>query len=106
MANVSSLKGVRTRYRNILERELANSKEIICSDLVDQERSKYVQDAKRCFKLIKVYSEKLEEQSEKLNASIGDSDTEFVEIVLDEDSKLIVDAEFCLIEIEQFLESI
>jgi len=103
MANVSSLKGVRTRYRNTLSAELDNGNAMMLSVSEESDRKRIIPDAKRCLKLVNTYSVKLEEHLPKLTDCIGDSDTDFVKKILDEDCALILKAEYCVSDLEQFI---
>ena len=102
MANVSSLKGVRTRYRNTLSAELDNGNAMMLSVSEESgDRKRIIPDAKRCLKLVNTYSVKLEEHLPKLTDCIGDSDTDFVKKILDEDRAFILKAEYCASDLEQ-----
>ncbi|XP_053395800.1 uncharacterized protein LOC128555967 [Mercenaria mercenaria] len=59
----------------------------------------------KCIKLLKCYSEKVEVQMCKLTDAIGDSDSESVDNLVDEDCELLRQAENYLIELEQFTEN-
>lgn len=105
MANLASLKGVRTKYRNIIDKELHNAKEITCSDLSHYDVEDLLKDARKCAKLMKSYSVKLEDHLRRLTDAVGDSDTELIQKVVDEDCQLVLEVENQLIEIDQFLEA-
>ncbi|XP_060588499.1 uncharacterized protein LOC132743919 [Ruditapes philippinarum] len=106
MASVTSLKGVRTRYRNTLGKELQKANELLNEEVSEIDPYICVKEIHKSKCLLKTYSEKLTVQMEKLINAIGDNDKEFVQSVLDEDCDLNYEAENCLVELEQLKEKI
>lgn len=88
MSNVKYLKGVRTRYFNILEKEVHNASLLIQSDLVEEDKNEILSNISICVEKLQTYSAKLESQSEKLTAAVGESDENFIERTLEEDTQL------------------
>lgn len=103
MANVSTIKAVRTRYRNTLNVEIEAARLLMSAESFESDP---VVVGNKIIKLLKCYSEKLEVQMGKLTDAIGESDSEMIEKIVDEDCELLRVAENCLIDLEQFIEII
>ncbi|XP_060552386.1 uncharacterized protein LOC132713726 [Ruditapes philippinarum] len=91
--NLSYLKGVRTRFYNFLDTEIGNGEQLLSeySDvmLIDAEEQAGIENRiDECKKKVNNYTEKLTIQSEKIALAIGDSDSEFLQVVMDNDSAL------------------
>lgn len=100
----AALKGVRTRYRNILVKEISNAKRILESDFKDCVTDDCVKDIQRCKQLLKTYSGKLTGQMEKIAEYFGEEDEDYVEQVLDEDCEMNLDIENIVIDLEQLID--
>ncbi len=104
MANITALKGVRTRFRKNLSREVGAAKTLKSGDYEVSDIIDGLSSANKLSKIIKCYSEKVESQMYKVSDAIGDSDSSLVENVVDEDCQLLQEAEQCLVKLEQFTE--
>ena len=67
MASTQYIKGVRTRFRNILESEIRKGNDLLDTDL-DEEYNidRVINNVEKCFEKVKEYKEKVEKQNEKL----------------------------------------
>ena len=61
--NLTYLKGIRTRYRNFLQKEIENGNGILRSDLTEIDVDVTVVTINKCIEKIKGYSETLENQT-------------------------------------------
>ncbi|CAG2249226.1 unnamed protein product [Mytilus edulis] len=64
MSNVRFLKGVRTRYKNSIQTEILNGKQILSSEVDKLDEQRFVLEATKCADKLKMYSEKLEIQNQ------------------------------------------
>lgn len=71
--SLSFLKGNRTRFRNLLAKELAKGKTLLDRD-IEHEPNTYIRDVNNCIKRLNDYTEKLEEANEKLSTAIEGRD--------------------------------
>ena len=106
MASVSNLKGVRTRYINVLKRDIATGKDLLAISYESCDIEVNIADTTRCIKSLQVYSEKLEQQSEKLAIALDETDQEFVVQFTEEDSGLCAYAVECSIYLQQHKETL
>lgn len=106
MATVASTKGVRTRYRNTLDKELRVAKDLLKQDVSRFELSDMLKQIQKSKCLLKTYSEKLMLQVDKLSQILDEDEADFLEKALDEDCQLNFLVEDCLIELDQFNESL
>lgn len=104
MANVSHLKGIRTRYRNILEKRIAECKGILSSDLEGCELEKHFATTNKCVSGLQVYNDKLEQQSEKLANALDSGEAVVIEQIIEEDGVLCANAMESYIELQQHKE--
>ncbi|XP_053395705.1 uncharacterized protein LOC128555912 [Mercenaria mercenaria] len=104
MASVIHLKGVRTRFRNVLKKNIEAAKELLKCDVEFCDIDRNISETNKCMQSLKVYCEKLELQSEKLSGAVEETDTEFVQQITDEDSELCTDAVECCIILQQHKE--
>jgi hypothetical protein len=104
MSSVPHLKGVRTRYRNILEKKIDESKRILVCDVEIDTIESALATTGMCCDTLKLYSEKLENQSEKLAAAIGEDDDEFIGKITEEDSTLCEEAIQCFMKLKHHRE--
>lgn len=102
----SALKGVRTRFRNILDRELKNAKELLCKEVSVFDISECLKGVKKSVLLLKSYSEKLSVNLEKMCDCFSESEPEYVDRILDEDCQLNFEVENVIIELEQVSEKL
>ena len=75
MSNVPYLKGVRTRYVNILKKETAIALDLLATAEYTVDETEWILKLNNCVKRLQLYSDKVENQSEKLADAIGGSDT-------------------------------
>lgn len=104
MANISYIKGVRTRFRNILETEVQVAKDLITCGYEDDEEIEMGIKVSKCTEKLKSYSEKVKLQSEKLASAVGESESELIEAILDEDCKLCAEARDLYLEVKHYRE--
>ena len=71
--SLSFLKVNRTRFRNLLAKELAKGKNLLDED-IDHDSSTYIRDVNNCIKRINDYITKLEEANEKLSTAVEGQD--------------------------------
>ena len=82
--SLSFLKGNRTRFRNLLAKELAKGKSLLQD--VEQESSCHMRDVTNCIKRINEFIIKLEEANEKLSIAIeGRDGAQEIEELIKED---------------------
>ena len=79
MSNVPYLKGVRTRFVNILKKQTTVALELLIIDEYLVDETELILKIKSCVERLQLYSDKVENQTEKLADAIGDSDTDFTE---------------------------
>ena len=105
MANVTYLKGIRTRYRNFLEKEIeiANVMSRTISESAGVEP--LIELIGKCVEKLQMYTEKVEIQTEKLCSALDESESEFIENILGQDSQLCAEAVERYIDLKQLKES-
>ena len=101
MSSEKYIKGVRTRHRNSLEREIKCCNEILARQTEECNKEQDIVNSTKCIKLLKSYCEKVEIQSEKYISLLQDSDDD-VEQILDEDYSLCAKAMECCVELEEY----
>ena len=106
MAGLAYLKGVRTRFRNTLESEIRMAKDLLTSDYDERNLNEIKVNITKCLEKLKTYSGKVEFQSEKLSAAMGEEDLTEIEKVVDEDCLLCANATDIYLELKQFKENI
>ena len=104
--NVRYLKGVRTRFRNTLEKEIQNSSSILSSNIELLEREIHVDRISVCAQKIKTYMDKLEIQTEKVASALTESDSEYMELMLEEDFALQAHAVDCHLNLKQLKDTL
>ncbi len=103
MSSLSHLKGVRTRYRNILTTEIQNGIGIMSTEVQKPNEQQYVMKASKCAEKVKLYVEKLESQSGKVISAMEQND-EDINSTMDEDCSLCSQAMDCFLDLNQFKE--
>ncbi|CAG2195806.1 unnamed protein product [Mytilus edulis] len=103
MSNVRFLKGVRTRYRNSIQTEILNGKQILSSEVDKLDEQRFVLEATKCADKLKMYSEKLEIQSGKLASALED-EGEVIDDIVGEDCELCSSVMDCYLDLIQFKE--
>jgi len=89
--NLPYVKGVRTRFYNVLDKEIKNGLEIVKEDidfLSPEECKEVKQRAGECRLTLDTYTEKLGAQSDKLAEALGETDTALTESIIDADNTL------------------
>ena len=82
--SLSFLKGNRTRFRNLLAKELAKGNSLLQD--VEQESSSHMRDVSNCIKRLNEFITKLEEANEKLSIAIeGQDGAQEIEELIKED---------------------
>ena len=105
--SVTSIKAVRTRYRNVLCKEIDTADTLVVkASEITRDAAEAINVGTKCIKLIKCYSEKVETQMSKLTETMGEEDTESAERIVDEDCALIQHAERSVIELEELIEKL
>lgn len=107
MASLPYVKGVRTRYRNTLTEKIDYCAEIISSNLDESDIERLITNSEKCIKMLKMYGDKLELQSEKLACAMAEAQPENskeLERVADEDMKLCSKASDSVMKLEAFVE--
>ena len=72
---VTYLKGIRTRYRNYLEKEIENGTGILRTDLTEIDVD--IAMIEKCMKKIEYYSEKMKIHMEKLSSLLDETQSDF-----------------------------
>jgi hypothetical protein len=88
VANIPYLKGVRTRFYNILSKEVDIADVILNENLVYADKGVLIQKTDKCIERMKIYREKLEIQTDRLASVLGDTDEEILTSLLEDDSLL------------------
>ena len=104
--SVSFLKGNRTRYKNLLERELEKAKELISEAEQEQYETKiFSKNVRNCVKRLNYFIEKLGQANERLSLGIeGQDGAQEVDLLINEDWSYISEVTNChdeQVEIEQ-----
>jgi hypothetical protein len=104
MANLSYLKGVGTRFRGILQKEVELSVSVLQSEVLPSEEQEYILRTSKCIDRLKLYLNKLEIQSGKVAEAMGDDKQEEIDAIVEEDCHLHSEATDRYLELEQFKE--
>ena len=104
--SVSFLKGNRTRYRHLLERELEKAKGLISEAEQEQfETNIFNKNVRNCVRRLNEFIDKLEQANEKLSLGIeGQSGAQEIDLLINDDWSYIAEVTICrdeLVEIEQ-----
>jgi len=103
-ANVTYLKGVRTRYRNIIQKEIQIGVSILQAEVTKANHEKCVLKATKCIERLKCYVEKLENQSSNLASAYDEETTEVIDGIVEEDCELCSEAMDCQLDLHEFNE--
>ena len=85
---MSYLKGVRTRYINILAKETQIWLDILASDLEFEDETELTLKINKCTERLQLYCEKVETQTDKLAEAIDSSDTELTQQLITENESI------------------
>ena len=105
-SDIPYLKGVRTRYINIVKKETSVGSDILALDPEIEEEKEVIPKIDNCIEKIQVYSEKVECQTEKLAEAIGDSDSVLTAKLIDENEDVCDRAMECVLQLKQFKEKL
>ena len=89
MATLALLKGVRTKYRKTLEKELTKARGLLQSDVSTVSKVDFVIEIEETKTILKTYSDKLTLHMDKITEHTDDA--ELIQSVLDEDCDLNVE---------------
>lgn len=105
-SNVPYLKGVRTRYVNILKKETKVGCDLLAIDTELVDETELILKVNNCVERLQLYSDKVEYQTEKLADAVGDSDTELTNLLVTENETVCDKAIECILRLKQFEENI
>ena len=103
---ISYLKGIRTRYRNFLEKEIAIASDILHYDPDQIDVDRVLIEITKCVEKMKMYSEKVEIQTEKLSCALDETESDYLDTILGQDSQICADAMECCIDLKQMKETL
>ena len=106
MSNVPYLKGVRTRYVNILKKETKVALDLLAIDEHFVDETELILKINNCVERLQLYNDKVEYQTEKLADAIGDSDTELTALLVAENETVCDKAVECVMNLKQFKDEI
>ena len=105
--STSFLKGNRTRYRNLLEKELEKGKRLIEEDAEQYESKVFSKNLKNCVNRLNDFIEKLEQTNERLSVVIeGQEGKQEVEQLINDDWSYIASVIECRDELVDIQESL
>ena len=105
-SNVPYLKGVRTRYVNILKKETKGGWDLLAIDTELFDEAELILKVNNCVERLQLYGDKVEFQTEKLADAVGDSDTELTNLLVTENETVCDKAIKCVLYLKLFEESI
>ena len=105
-SNLPYLKGVRTRYINILKKETKCALEILSYDVVLFDETELILKINNCVEKLQFYCDKVENQTDKLAEAIGDSDKELSEQLVTENESICDKAIECVLNLKQMKDEI
>lgn len=73
-SNLPYLKGVRTRYVNMLTKEIDVGLDLLTRDIKFADETELVLSINRCVERLQLYCDKVENQIDKLADALGDKD--------------------------------
>jgi len=88
-AQVSYLKGVRTRYLHVLQKELSDAATLLDLDVEKIDSKDIVKKINVSVEKLQSYATKLESQSDKVVGALVDGDAELLQSIIDEDAKVM-----------------
>ena len=105
-SNIPYLKGVRTRYINILKKEILVASDILAFDLEFEDEKELIPKIDNCIERLQLYAEKVESQTEKLAETIGDKDTDLTAQLISENEDVCDGAIEYVMKLKQFKEKV
>ena len=101
VSNLSYLKGVRTRYINILQKEMQCGLDILASDLELIDDTELILSVNKCVERLQLYCDKVENQTDKLAEAIGNKDADLSEQLVSENASICDKAMECALNLKQ-----
>lgn len=95
---------MRTRYRNIIQKEIQIGVSILQAEVTKANHEKCVLKATKCIERLKCYVEKLENQSSNLASAYDEETTEVIDGIVEEDYQLCSEAMDCQLDLHEFKE--
>lgn len=105
-SNTSYIKGVRTRYINILKKETKIAQELLASPGLLTDETEVIIKCNSCIKRLQIYCDKVEMQTDKLAEAIGDSDDALTSQLVDENQSLCDTALECIMNLKEFKDTV
>ena len=105
-SNLPYLKGVRTRYINIMKKETDCGLEILSSDVKLFDETDLTIKINNCVERLQIYCDKVENQSDKLGEAIGDTNKELSEQLVIENGSICDKAMECALNLKQMKDEI
>ena len=101
------MKGVRTKYRNTPARKCDKAQRVLQEDVMKyKDVNELIETGQVCLKLLNTYTVKLESVSKELACVTGESESKFIQKILDEESELILDVEETVYKLERYLQNL
>ena len=100
------MKGVRTRYINILKKEILVTSDILAFDIEFEDEKELIPKIDNCIERLQLYAEKVESQTEKLPEIIGDKDTDVTAQLISENEEVCDGAIEYVMQLNQFKEKV
>ena len=104
--NLSYLKGVRTRYITILQKEMQCDLDILASDLELIDDTELILSVNKCVERLQLYCDKVETQTDKLAEAIGNKDADLSEQLVSENTSICDKAMECALNLKQLKDDI
>ena len=105
-SNLPYLKGVRTRYINILKNETHCGLEILASGIKLFDETELTLKINNCVERLQIYCDKVENQTDKLAEAIGDTEKELSEQLVTENGSICDKAIDCALNLKQMKDEI
>lgn len=99
------LKGVRTRYVNILKKETKVGLDLLGIDTGLIDETELILKINSCVERLQLYCDKVENQTERLAEAIADTDTELTNLLVTENESVCDKALECVLNLKHFKES-
>lgn len=105
-SNIPYLKGVRTRYVNILKRETNVALDLLSIDTRLIDETELILKINNCVERLQLYCDKVENQTEKLAEAVGDKDTDLTDLLVSENESVCDKALECVLNLKHFKETV
>lgn len=103
-SNLPYLKGVRTRYVNMLKKETDVGLDLLSRDIKVSDETELILSINRCVERLQLYCDKVENQTDKLADALGDKDEDLTERLITENEYVCEKAIECSSNLKQFKE--